>query len=139
MSDQIAQLVNDLVAGWNAHDIDKVTDLYADDFEEEDVANKEIQRGKAAVRRTMWLYLRAFPDLQLEADEIVIQRDCVALSWIISGTHRGTLMNIPPTGRAVRIRGVSLLTVADGRLQRARRIWDLAGLLRSFGLLPELQ
>ena len=48
-------------------------------------------------------------------------------------------MNIPPTGRAVRIRGVSLLTVADGRLKRARRIWDLAGLLRSFGLLPELQ
>jgi steroid delta-isomerase-like uncharacterized protein len=138
MSDQIARLVNDLVDGWNAHDIDKVTDLYADDFEEEDVANKEVQRGKPAVRRTMWLYLRAFPDLKLEADEIVIQRDCVALSWIISGTHRGTLMNIPPTGRAVRIRGVSLLTVADGRLQRARRIWDLAGLLRSFGLLPEL-
>jgi steroid delta-isomerase-like uncharacterized protein len=139
MSEQIAQLVNELVAGWNAHDLDKVTALYADDFEEEDIANKEVQRGKAAVRRTMWLYLRAFPDLKLEADEIVIQRDCAALSWIITGTHRGTLMNIPPTGRAVRIRGVSLITVANGRLQRARRIWDLAGLLRSFGLLPELQ
>jgi steroid delta-isomerase-like uncharacterized protein len=139
MSDQIAQLVNELVAGWNAHDLDKVTALYADDFEEEDIANKDVQKGKAAVRRTMWLYLRAFPDLRLEADEVVIQRDCAALSWIITGTHRGTLMNIPPTGRAVRIRGVSLITVADGRLHRARRIWDLAGLLRSFGLLPELQ
>ena|SRR5436190_20960093 len=139
MSDQIAQLVNDLVAGWNAHDLDKVTALYADDFEEEDIANKDVQKGKAAVRRTMWLYLRAFPDLRLEADEVVIERDSAALSWIITGTHRGTLMNIPPTGRAVRIRGVSLITVANGRLQRARRIWDLAGLLRSFGLLPELQ
>jgi steroid delta-isomerase-like uncharacterized protein len=139
MSEEIAQLINELVAGWNAHDLDKVTALYADDYEEEDVANKEIQRGKAAVRRTLSFYLRAFPDLQIEADEIVIQRDCVALSWIITGTHRGTMMNIPPTGRTVRIRGVSLLTVANGRLQRARRIWDLAGLLRSFGLLPELQ
>ena len=138
MSDQIAQLVNELVAGWNAHDLDRVTALYADDFEEEDIANKDVQKGKAAVRRTMWLYLRAFPDLKLEADETVIQGDCVALSWVLSGTHRGTLMNIPPTGRAVRIRGVSLITVANGRLQRARRIWDLAGLLRSFGLLPEL-
>jgi steroid delta-isomerase-like uncharacterized protein len=139
MSDQLRQLITDLVAGWNAHDLDKVTALYADDFEEEDVANKDIQRGKAAVRRTMWLYLRAFPDLKLEADEVVIQGDCVAFSWIISGTHRGTLMNIPPTGRAVSIRGVSIITVSHGRLQRARRIWDLAGLLRAFGLLPELQ
>jgi len=47
-------------------------------------------------------------------------------------------MNIPPTGRAVAVRGTSVLTVEDGKIKRAFRIWDVAGLLRSIGLLPEL-
>jgi hypothetical protein len=47
-------------------------------------------------------------------------------------------MNIPPTGRQVRVRGVSLMRLKNGRIKSARRIWDLAGMLRTFGLLPEL-
>ena len=49
----------------------------------------------------MRLYRRAFPDLLIEADDLVIQDDCAAFSWILSGTHRGTIMNIPATGRRV--------------------------------------
>ena len=86
----------------------------------------------------MILYLRAFPDLRLTADDVVIQGDCVVLSWILTGTHRGTLMNIPATGRGVRVRGVSIMSLSDGRIKRTCRVWDLAGLLRTFGLLPEL-
>jgi steroid delta-isomerase-like uncharacterized protein len=138
MSDSTAQLIQDLVDGWNAHDPNKVSALYAPDYEEEDIAAADRHRSPIAARATFILYLRAFPDLRLEAEDIVIQGDCVALSWILTGTHRGSLMNIPATGRSVRVRGVSLMTIADGRIKRTCRVWDLAGLLRSFGLLPEL-
>jgi hypothetical protein len=47
-------------------------------------------------------------------------------------------MNIPPTGRSVEIRGVSMLTIKDNQVQRGLYIWDVAGLLRALGLLPEL-
>jgi len=36
------------------------------------------------------------------------------------------------------VRGASLLTFRKGRLRRAVDIWDVAGLLREIGLLPEL-
>lgn len=133
-----AQLIRDLVEGWNAHDIERVTALYAPDFVEEDVAVARPHRGPEAIRVTMRLYRRAFPDLKLIADQVLIQGDCISFAWILSGTHRGTLMHIPPTGRAVQVRGVSLITLEHGRIKHARRIWDLAGLLRAFGLLPEL-
>jgi hypothetical protein len=47
-------------------------------------------------------------------------------------------MNIPPTGRNVEVLGTSVLTVGDGKIARGLYIWDVAGLLRSIGLLPEL-
>jgi hypothetical protein len=31
-----------------------------------------------------------------------------------------------------------VLTVEGGKITRALRVWDLAGLLRTLGLLPEL-
>ena len=48
-------------------------------------------------------------------------------------------MNIPATGRAVRVCGVSLLTIVDGQIRQARHIWDVAGMLRNIGLLPALR
>ena len=132
------QLIQDLLDGWNTHDASKVQALYSADYEEEDVAAAGKHRGANAARGTMLLYLRAFPDLQLIAEDVVIQDNRVAMSWILCGTHKGRLMNIPATGRPVRVRGVSLMTISEGRITRTCRVWDLAGLLRAFGLLPEL-
>ena len=130
--------MQDLVEAWNEHDANKVAALYAPDYEEEDIAAADRHRSPIAARATFVLYQRAFPDLRLEAEDVVIQGDRAVLSWILSGTHRGSLMNIPATGRAVRVRGVSIMTIAEGRIRRTCRVWDLAGMLRTFGLLPEL-
>ena len=138
-NEQARALVDNLIAGWNAQDIDRVAALYADTFEETDIALAEPQRGREAIRRTMRRYLLAFPDLSITADEVIIQDNCLALAWTIAGHHRGIMLNIPATGRLVQIRGVSLMTLDEtGHIVRLQRIWDLAGLLRAIGLLPEL-
>jgi steroid delta-isomerase-like uncharacterized protein len=138
MSDSTNELIRELLEAWNQHDPNRVAKLYAPEYEEEDVAAVGKHRGPNAARGTFILYLRAFPDLTLTAEEALVDGDRVALSWILCGTHRGRLMNIPATGRQVRVRGVSLMTVRDGQIAHTTRVWDLAGLLRTFGLLPEL-
>ena len=74
----------------------------------------------------------------LGEDEIVIQGDRVALFWTAYGTHEGRLMNIPPTHRKIAVRGASLLTVENEKISHGLYVWDVAGLLRSIGLLPDL-
>ncbi len=69
---------------------------------------------------------------------MVIQGDRAAVAWTARGTHRGELLRIPPSGRVVTVRGMSLLTVERNLVVRALSIWDVAGLLRAIGLLPEL-
>ncbi len=138
MSNTISQLINDVIHAWNAHDIDRALKFYALDYAEEDVAQADWQSGLEGIRRTMAYYLHAFPDLQLTVDDMIVEGCRAAVVWTLRGTHRGTLMNIPPTERAVCVRGTSVLTIENGKIKRALRIWDLAGLLRSIGLLPEL-
>jgi hypothetical protein len=47
-------------------------------------------------------------------------------------------MQIPSTGHAVVVRGMSLLVIEDSKIKRGQYIWDVAGFLRSVGLLPDL-
>jgi len=47
-------------------------------------------------------------------------------------------MNIPATGRTVAVLGATFLTVRDGLIAGSETVWDIAGFLRSVGLLPDL-
>lgn len=131
-------LIHALIEAYNAHDPERVAAFYAEDFVGEDVAQAQPQHGAAELRRLMVYYYRAFPDLHIELQDAVFERDRVVMVWVMRGTQRGTFMRIPPTGRSVAVRGTTVLTLRDGLIRRALRVWDVAGLLRAIGLLPEL-
>ncbi len=132
------ELVEEFVAGWNAHDVDRVAALHAEEFEGVDVGRPGSYRGPKGISQLMSESLEAFPDLCLIRDGVVFEGDRAVLVWTAHGTHRGRLMRIPPTGREICIRGVSVLTIKDDEITHGLYIWDTAGLLRNIGLLPEL-
>jgi steroid delta-isomerase-like uncharacterized protein len=134
----VTTLMRNLLEAWNAHNLDQVTKLYHSTFEGIDVAESSPQQGLEGVRQSMQHYFRAFPDLHFTAENLVIEEPQVAMFWVAKGTHQGKLMNIPPTGRAIQVRGASLFIVSEGKIKRVTHIWDVAGLLRGIGLLPEL-
>lgn len=137
-NEAMISLVTDLSAAWNAHDIERALTFYAPDYIGIDVGEATPQRGPEGIRQTVSRYLQAFPDLRFRLETTIIQEENAAVAWMAQGTHRGKLMNIPPTGRLIQVRGVSLLTMKRGKVSRGLYIWDVAGLLRSLGLLPEL-
>lgn len=137
MHSPIAGLVAELLAAWNSHDVKRVAAFYSTDYVGEDVGQAQPQHGPQERSRVLISYIRAFPDLHFTG-ETIVEGNRAALAWTMTGTHRGTLMHIPPTGRRICVRGVSLLTIADGRVTHGSNIWDTAGLLRTLGLLPEL-
>lgn len=135
---EIARLVAELTDAWNVNDVELVASFYASDYEGMDVGEAALQRGPEGIRQTLARYGRAFPDLRFIVGETIVQGNRVALIWTARGTHQGIFMNIPPTGRTIEVRGVSLLTIEDGKVTHGLYIWDVAGMLRAIGLLPEL-
>lgn len=139
MADNIptTTLMNELIDALNAHDLDRIGACYAVNFAGEDVGRAGPESGREMVRQSYARLLRAFPDAHFDA-ETLIHGDRAALIWTMSGTHQGTFLNVPATGRKIAFRGVSVLTIAGGEIISGHRIWDIAGFLRSVRLLPEL-
>lgn len=131
--------LNSLIDAWNAHDSERVSSFYAADFVGVDLSQSQlVLEGMAGLHRLLASAWRAFPDLELIPEEMIVDCDRIAVFWLVQGTHQGRLLNIPPTGRKVQWRGVSWLTWRDDKIEKATYLWDLAGLLRSLGLLPDL-
>ena len=138
MTANLAVYTDIINQAWNSHDIEKVLRFYSPDYIADDVGLASVLRGHAGLREMLQTYWRAFPDLEIAVTDMVIEGSRVVSAWVAAGTHQGTIMNIPPTGHKVQVRGVSIIDVEDGLIVRGQYIWDLAGMLRHMGLLPEL-
>ncbi|MFL5735129.1 MAG: ester cyclase [Chloroflexia bacterium] len=127
-----------LMGAWNEHDVDQVMSYYAPDYVGFDVGQATPEHGLEGKRRAVVHYLHAFPDLYFLPDEPVCRDNTVMVNWQARGTHLGPFLNIPPSGRTIQVRGVSTLKLRDGKIVEAIYVWDVAGLLRNIGLLPDL-
>lgn len=138
MTTNLATFADVITQAWNSHDIEKVLGFYSSSYVGEDVGQAFLLRGQEGVRVMLENYWQAFPDLEFTVTDTVIQDPRMVMVWMAEGTHHGTIMNIPPTGHRVAVRGVSVLDVEDGLVVRAQYVWDQAGMLRHMGLLPQL-
>lgn len=79
-------------------------------------------------------YLRsAIPDRNDVVEEIVAEGDMVGMLWRVTGTHRGPLFGIPPTGKAVNFYEAGIFKLAEGKIVEAWFLGDEAGLLKQLG------
>lgn len=138
MTPDLATCADNINQAWNSHDIDRVLNFYSFDCVGSDVGQTTLIRGREGVRSMLEMYWKAFPDLQFTITDTVVQDSRLVVVWVAGGTHQGPIMNIPPTGHKVEVRGVSIIDIKDGLVIRGQYIWDLAGMLRHMGLLPEL-
>ena len=123
--------VNDRTyAAWNAHDADAVAAVFAEDAIVREIGGAGETRGRAAVRERAAVLLTAFPDLRLERLALVIDGERHADRWVLTGTHRGPLLGLEPTGRSVRIEGATFTRLgADGLVVEDIHFTDVADLI----------
>jgi predicted ester cyclase len=52
----------------------------------------------------------------VSTDDVVVSGDRVAVRWTAIGTHQGDQLGVPATGKQVRLTGIDILRIEDGRL-----------------------
>jgi steroid delta-isomerase-like uncharacterized protein len=77
-----------------------------------------------------------FPDIVFSIEEQVSEGDRVASRFEWTGTHQGEFMGIPATGRPVRVWGVVIDRLVDGRIKETRILMDTLGLMGQLGAIP---
>lgn len=72
-------------------------------------------------------------DILITVDDTIAGEDRVWVRWTCSGRHTGAGLGVPPTGRYVRVTGITILRVADRRIVEGWQNWDMLGLLAQVG------
>jgi len=77
-----------------------------------------------------------FPDIVFSIQEQIAEHDKVASRFEWTGTHQGEFLGIPATGRPVRVWGIVIDRLEEGRIKNTRIIMDTLGLMTQLGVLP---
>ena len=78
----------------------------------------------------------AFPDLDFSVKEQIAEGDRVASRFEWTGTHKGEFLGVPATGRHVRVWGMVIDRLEQGRIKDTRIIMDTLGLMTQLGVFP---
>jgi predicted ester cyclase len=82
------------------------------------------------------MFYAAFPDARHEIERVLVDGEHAIVLARFRGTHRGELMGIPATGRAVEFSVIHVDRVVDGRVVEHRGELDSAGLMQQLGTPP---
>jgi steroid delta-isomerase-like uncharacterized protein len=70
-----------------------------------------------------------FDDQQITVDDQIAEGHKVATRWTAVGTHVGTFMGVPGSGRRFRHNGVSICRIEDGKIAEEWILWDFAAMM----------
>jgi steroid delta-isomerase-like uncharacterized protein len=128
--------VRDFIDGlFTKGDLGAVDTYLAEDFINHDppfgvTSDREGMRSAAAQMRA------GFPDWHSEQHQLVAEGDIVVERFTASGTQRGEVMGVAPTGRTVSLPGINIFRLHDGRIVERWGRLDELGMLRQLGLVP---
>lgn len=80
--------------------------------------------------------VEAFPGAQVAPADVVTEGDRVAVRYTLTGTHTGTFLGAPPTGKAISVEGITILRFEGGKVAERWNRLDELTLLTKIGALP---
>ncbi len=78
----------------------------------------------------------AFGHLDVTVEDMVAEGDKVAARFTACGTHKGSFMNLPPTGKPITMTGIEIFRIEDGKIAELWGEANLLGLMVQLGIVP---
>lgn len=123
------RIVEQMLAGWNSRDADKVAAAFSEDGVYEDVTAGNVSRGRAEVRKWAAGGFEVFDNFKMEVVSSSFHNGSGVVEWIWSGTDKSV-------GKNFSVRGVSIVEIRKGKILRYKEFYDWATAMKQLGLLP---
>lgn len=119
---------------WNQKNVAIVDEIAAPDYVSHNPAMTT--HGLEQYKQLVMMYFAAFPDLHLTIEDEIAEGDKVVTRVTARGTHQGSFMGIPPTGKHAVVTGIVIDRFANGKTVEAWNNLDDLGLLQQLGVIP---
>ena len=93
-------------------------------------------RGPEVIKAHVKEWLAGFPDLQFIIEQMIAEGDRVSSLLLMEGTHTGQWLGIPPSGKRISIRMMTIHRIQNGKIVADWVIVESLGLFQQLGILP---
>jgi steroid delta-isomerase-like uncharacterized protein len=135
---ELQEFIDRYNAAWNAHDPEAIVAMHTEDSVFENHVTGDVNIGREQIGKAIRGIFSVFPDLSFEGRRQYIREDLVVQEWTARGTHEGTMtragIQVPPTGRKVKYKGMDVIPIENGLVARKDVYSDSITLLRQLGL-----
>ena len=113
---------------------------YAESHSKDFVAHGETRDGSleedmAAAKEER----RILPDMKIKVNQILAERDLVAVHWTASGTNTQPGMGLPGTGKKISVDGMTIFRFKAGKICEEWSVWDMLSVMQQAGVVPSPQ
>lgn len=121
----------------NGGDIEGFGSFLSDDFVEREELSG-LEQTKEGVKALFHMYRAAFPDLNMDVEDLIVSGDKAVARVRATGTHQGEFLGMPATGRRVDVALVDIMRLGDDGLVREHwGVFDSMRLMQQLGAIPE--
>jgi steroid delta-isomerase-like uncharacterized protein len=79
----------------------------------------------------------AFAGTHVEVEDNFTEGDRICVRWTCTATHNGPGLGVPPTGRKIRVTGISIARVANQQFVEVWQNWDMLGMMEQIKNLDQ--
>ena len=122
---------------FNGRNFDLIDELFAKNWVYHGPAGQEIH-GPEGLKQYLTIYFNAFPDLHAKVEDVFAEGDRVVSRATCSGTHKGDLMGIAPTGKQATIPAICISRFSGNKVAEDWELVDLLGMMQQLGIIPPM-
>ena len=120
--------------GLNQHNPALVDELCAPDIIYHNASTT--MQGREPYKQYLSMLLAGGPDLHITIEDQIAEGDKVVTRYTTRGTHQGSFMGIPPTGKHITVTGIVITRFANCKEVEEWANADWLGLLQQLGVVP---
>jgi steroid delta-isomerase-like uncharacterized protein len=128
------ELLYKWIDAFERKDLAAVTDCYAEDAVNFQIATGEPAVGREQIRRDAMEFFKGFPDAWARVENIIADKDRAAWEWFGGGTFTGEFYGSQPTGKSFELRGCGFFQFKNDRIIFQRGYWDKLTWFAQIGL-----
>ena len=121
--------------------IELLDELLAPDYINHTPATPELPTGPEGVKGVVSMFRSGMPDLKVVVEDMIAEGDKVATRYALEGTHEGELhegelFGVPPTGKQLSIKSITVERVSEGKIRDHWRVTESLDMMQQLGVGP---
>lgn len=122
----------------NSHNVAGIKSFVANDFTDHNPSPGHTGKGLNDLTAQLNEMFTALPDFHVTADLMVAEEDIVVTYLTMTGTNTGPFGNMPPSNKPVKINGIDIVQIKDGKATERWGVFDDLSMMTQMGIISSL-